>query len=203
MMGTGADGFRNGEAKASTGSPNGSGRRTLKDATVRCQKIVVLQNALQQAYPSLELGERCATRARLACRISSATAEPVSPQGRGHVLCRLGQHPDVRCIDVTSHDGRGLGLVVHQAGIVDPSLDLPEPVEMEKDQGVLIHQYAVAVCPNRVISQVPGGEVGALVLQHGDALKAAGPVIEIFLICEAAVLVPIVTPLQAALAPPV
>src|SRR5206468_8585272 len=50
--------------------------------------------------------------------------------------------------------------------------------------------------------QVPRGEVGALVSQHGDALKAAGPVVEIFLICEAAVLVPVVTPLEAALAPP-
>ena len=65
-----------------------------------------------------------------------------------------------------------------------------------------VRETRVAVCPNRVIRQVPGGEVGALVLQHGDALEAAGPVVEIFLICEAAVLVPIVTPLQAAFAPP-
>src|SRR5207237_9627163 len=74
--------------------------------------------------------------------------------------------------------------------------------EMEKDEGVLIDQHAVAICSNRVIRQVPGGEVGALVSQHGDALKAAGPVVEIFLIREAAVLVAVVTPLQAALAPP-
>src|SRR4030095_5888877 len=124
------------------------------------------------------------------------------PQRGRHTLCSFGERPYVRCVDPAPHNGGRLGFVLRQARIVDPSLDLPEPVEMEEDERLLIDLDIVAMRRQRVSRQIPGGQVGALVLQDGDALKTLGPVVEILLICETPVFASVEAPLQAAFAPP-
>ena len=64
---------------------------------------------------------------------------------------RLSEHSYIRCVDAPSNDGRGFGLVVVQAWIIRPSLDMLEAVEVEEDQWLLIHTHVVAMGRNRVI----------------------------------------------------
>src|SRR2546425_8333241 len=119
------------------------------------------------------------------------------------MLSCLGQRPDVWSVDAAPYNPGGFVFVHPQVGIVDAPRDLLEPMEMEENEWLVIDEHGVAVHPNLVVCEVPGGEVGALVMQNNDALKAAGPVVEVFLICEAAVLVSVIAPLQAFLPPPV
>jgi len=53
-----------------------------------------------------------------------------------------------------------------------------------------------------VIGEVPRSQIRALVVQDHNALKKAWPVVQVFLVSEATVLAPVVTPLNATIPPP-
>jgi hypothetical protein len=75
-------------------------------------------------------------------------------------------------------------------------------MEMEEEEGLLINPHIISIPMNRIVGKVPGSQVRALVSQDDDTSKPAGPVIQIFLVGKAAVLAPVIAPLNAALTPP-
>ena len=104
---------------------------------------------------------------------------------------------------MTPNHASGAGGKALQAGIVQPAVDGLESMEMEEDQLIVINADTSAEEADLVVGEVPRGEVGAFVGQRGDALEQRRPLVEVFLVGVAAWLDPVITPFQAARAPPV
>jgi hypothetical protein len=87
--------------------------------------------------------------------------------------------------------------------VIQPPRDLAKTVKVKENQGLLINPDLGVTITNSIIVNVPWCEVRAFMLKNDKFLKKARPRVEVFLICESAVLKSIITPLKASFTPPV
>ena len=78
-----------------------------------------------------------------------------------------------------------------------------ERVEVEEDDGHVIDPGSAPTLVDRVIRDVPRRHPSADVLQDAHTVESLRPIVEVLLVAELPVLVTVVAPLDAALAPPV
>src|SRR5574338_1706339 len=88
------------------------------------------------------------------------------------------------------------------ARIVHPLIQLFETMEMVENKRILLDQ-SPAVPPFQGIGcQIPGCNIGSLMLQHDCARKPRRPIVQVFLVAVLAVFASLVAPFNASPPPP-
>jgi len=116
-----------------------------------------------------------------------------------YALC---QCPQIGLVDSSAQQRERLYAVVLKLRIIEPRVDEPQGMEMIEDQRIFVDEKLFSSPLQGAVGQIPWGEVGAFVFQNHDPLEAIRPIVQVFLVGEAAVFNPGIAPFQAFLSPP-
>src|SRR5262249_32411012 len=118
-----------------------------------------------------------------------------------HLVDRLPQLLDMRVVDEPAVLRRDVVAGWPPEDL--PVVEQPHAVVVEENEGVVLDVDAARRLPHVVLGDVPGGKAATLVAEDVDSRESFGPVVEVLLVAELAVLEPVVAPLDAAVVPPV